>query len=306
VTVQTRRLDPPAVVERLDLHVAASLGVSRSAARALVDSGRVSIAGRPGRAGQRIGPQDAVDVSIPAAAEPSGPPGSGPDVELRIVLEDDWLAVVDKPAGLVVHPARGHPAGTLADGLRQRGATWSLLGGADRPGIVHRLDRHTSGLLVVAKTEQAHRSLAGQLAARTLGRTYWTLVRGTLSEDTAEIDAPVGRDPRHRLRMAVVDGGRPARTDLRVLERHPATTALEVTLRTGRTHQIRVHLAHIGRPVVGDPLYGRRDDPFAPRTALHAARLRFRHPADGREVEVVSPLPDDLVALLERAREGRV
>ena len=301
----TRRLEAPAEPTRLDLHVAASLGVTRSAARALVDAGHVSASGRRGRPGQRVGPQDDVEVVLPAAS-PAREDREGPSVELRVVLEDEWLAVVDKPAGLVVHPAAGHPHGTLADGLRQRGTTWSLLGGAERPGIVHRLDRNTSGLLVVAKTERAHRALAAQLADRTLGRTYWTLVRGAFVEDTAEVDAPIGRDPRHRQRMAVVDGGRPAQTDLRVLERHPATTALEVRLRTGRTHQIRVHLAHIGRPVVGDPLYGRRDDPFAPRPALHAARLRFVHPADGREVVVESPLPGDLVVLLDLAREGRV
>ena len=301
----TRRLDAPSEPTRLDLHVAAALGVSRTAARALVDAGRVSAAGRRGRAGQRVGPEDSVEVVLPADA-PAGEQSEGPRVDLRVVLEDEWLAVIDKPAGLVVHPAAGHPHGTLADGLRQRGTTWSLLGGAERPGIVHRLDRNTSGLLVVAKTERAHRSLGAQLADRTLARTYWTLVRGAFVEDTAEIDAPIGRDPRHRRRMAVVEGGRPAQTDVRVLERHAATTALEVRLRTGRTHQIRVHLAHIGRPVVGDPLYGRRGDPFAPRPALHAMRLRFAHPADGHEVEVESPLPADLVSILGLAREGRV
>jgi 23S rRNA pseudouridine1911/1915/1917 synthase len=301
----TRRLDAPAEPTRLDLHVAASLGVSRSAARALVDAGHVSAAGRRARAGQRVGPDDPVEVVLPDV-EPDASRQEGPPVELRVVLEDEWLAVIDKPAGLVVHPAVGHPHGTLADGLRQRGTTWSLLGGAERPGIVHRLDRNTSGLLVVAKTDRAHRSLALQLADRTLARTYWTLVRGAFVEDTAEIDAPVGRDPRHRQRMAVVDGGRPAQTDVRVLERHATTTALEVRLRTGRTHQIRVHLAHIGRPVVGDPLYGRRGDPFAPRPALHAARLRFAHPADGHTVDVEAPLPADLVELLALARGGRV
>ena len=295
-------LPPPPEPVRLDVHLAAALGISRTAARGLVDAGRVRVGGRPGRAGQRVGVAD--DVVLEPGAAAAEPPPVGPAVELRVVLEDEWLAVVDKPAGLVVHPAAGHRAGTLADGLRQRGATWSLLGGAERPGIVHRLDRYTSGLLVVAKTEPAHRALAAQLASRTLGRTYWALVWGGVAEATAEIDAPIARDPRNRLRMAVVDGGRAARTDLRVLERLAATTALEVTLRTGRTHQIRVHLAHIGRPVVGDPLYGRRRDGLVPRTALHAARLRFRHPADGRDVEVASPLPDDLAGLLEQARAG--
>ncbi|HET9050434.1 MAG TPA: RluA family pseudouridine synthase [Candidatus Dormibacteraeota bacterium] len=295
----------PAHPARLDVHLAAALGISRTAARGLVDAGRVRVGGRVARAGQRVGAADEV-VLEPGPGPTETPPPEAEAVELRVVLEDEWLAVVDKPAGLVVHPAAGHPTGTLADGLRQRGSTWSLLGGAERAGIVHRLDRHTSGLLVVAKTERAHRALAAQLASRTLGRTYWTLVWGRFTEDTAEIDAPIGRDPRNRLRMAVMDGGRSAQTDLRVLERLPGTAALEVRLRTGRTHQIRVHLADIGRPVVGDPLYGRRGDPHAPRTALHAVGLHFRHPADGRDVEVASPLPDDLVALLERARADAV
>ena len=292
---------------RLDLHVAALHGVSRTAAQVLIQGGRVMVNGRTGRPGQRVGKRDVIDVDLSAVAAVALPPAAtGAAVELRVVLEDEHLAVIDKPAGLVVHPAAGHPDGTLADGLRQRGTTWSLLGGEERPGIVHRLDRYTSGLIVVAKTERAHRALAAQLADRTLGRTYWTLVWGAVREDTAEVDAPIGRDTRHRLRMAVVDGGRSAQTDLRVLERHPSTTALEVRLRTGRTHQIRVHLAHIGRPVVGDPAYGRKGDPYAPRPALHAAQLRFRHPADGRPVVVDAPLPDDLATLLAAARAGTV
>ncbi len=294
------------VAPRLDLHVAAVHGLSRSAAQTLIAAGRVLVNGRPGRPGQRIGEADTLSVDLlPEPGETPEPAAlEGTRVDLRVVLEDEWLAVIDKPAGMVVHPAPGHPEGTLADGLRQRGSTWSLLGGAERPGIVHRLDRHTSGLLVVAKTEAAHHALAAQLTDRSLGRTYWTLVWGTLTESTAEIDAPVGRDPRSRQRMAVVDGGRAAQTDVQVVERHRDTAALEVRLRTGRTHQIRVHLAHIGRPVVGDAVYGRRGDAHAPRTALHASGLHFRHPADGHEVEVTSPLPADLVALLERAREG--
>ena len=223
---------------------------------------------------------------------------------ITVVYEDDWLAVVDKPAGLVVHPAPGHLDGTLADLLRRRGTTWSTLGGEDRPGIVHRLDRFTSGLLVVARTEAAHRALAAQLAARTLGRAYWTMVWGGVTEASGEIEAPIGRDPRHRQRMAVVDGGRVAHTDFRVVERLPQATVLDVSLRSGRTHQIRVHLAWVGRPVVGDPLYGRRDDPWRGRPALHARRLRLVHPADGTERVFESPLPEDLTRLLQRAREA--
>ena len=289
---------------RLDMWLAAHRGLSRSAAQALVAAGAVTVNGRPGRAGHRVRPRDMVEVRDPLPVPAVAP--VGPLVALRIVHEDDWLAIIDKPAGLVVHPAPGHPHGTLADGLRQRGDVWSLLGGADRPGIVHRLDRFTSGLIAVAKTEAAHRALAHQLASREMGRTYWALVRGGFRESSGEVDAPIGRDPRQRRRMAVVAGGRPAQTDFRVVERCPRTTVLEVSLRTGRTHQIRVHLASIGHPVVGDPDYGRRGDPFAGRPALHACRLRLVHPADQTERVFESPLPDDLVALLERARQGEV
>jgi 23S rRNA pseudouridine1911/1915/1917 synthase len=289
---------------RLDLWLAAERGITRHAAQTLIAAGAVSVNLRPGRPGQRIGPADRVLVTtLPAIPAPAAPPA--PAVELAVVYEDDWLAVIDKPAGLVVHPAPGHPHGTLADGLRQRGAVWSLLGGEERPGIVHRLDRDTSGLLVVAKSETAHRHLAAQLEARSLARVYWALVHGGFAETTATVDAPIGRDPRERKRMAVVDGGRPAITDFSVLDRHPQSTELEVRLRTGRTHQIRVHLAYTGHRVVGDPVYGRRHDPAA-RLALHARGLRLVHPGDGREMAFESPLPPELVQLREAAREGRL
>lgn len=288
---------------RLDLWLARERGITRHAAQTLISSGAVRVNLRPGRPGQRIGRDDQVDVTLPAPVA-AAPPGPAPAVDLDLVYEDDWLAVVDKPAGLVVHPAPGHPHGTLADGLRQRGAVWSLLGGEERAGIVHRLDRDTSGLLVVAKSEAAHRRLAAQLHDRSLTRVYWALVHGSITEDTATVDAPIGRDRRDRKRMAVQDGGRPAVTDFRVLARHPRTTELEVRLRTGRTHQIRVHLAHIGHPVVGDTVYGRRRDE-GPRLALHARALRFAHPADDREMAFKSALPTELLALRDAAREGR-
>lgn len=295
---------PPA--PRLDLWLVRERGCSRSAARALIDAGRVQVDGRRGRPGQRVDAGAVVEVLEPTA-EPTPPAATAAAApELRIVHEDEWLAIVGKPAGLVVHPAPGHPAGTLADGLRHRGDTWSTVGGEDRAGIVHRLDRFTSGLLVVARTEAAHRALSAQLAARTLGRTYWTMVWGSVAEASGEIDAPIGRDPRQRQRMAVVDGGRAAQSDFRVVERLAQATVLDVSLRSGRTHQIRVHLAWVGRPVVGDPLYGRRDDPHRGRPALHARRLRLVHPADGAERVYESPLPVDLEALLETARRGEL
>ena len=296
----TAAIDGP---PRLDVWLADRRGITRHAAQTLISAGAVSVNQRLGRAGQRIRSDDRVVVEVPAA-QPVSPPGPGPAVELQIVYEDGWLAVVDKPAGLVVHPAPGHPTGTLADGLRQRGSAWSLLGGEERPGIVHRLDRDTSGLLVVAKSEAAHRQLSAQLQDRSLFRAYWALAHGSFVEATATVDAPVGRDPHDRKRMAVVDSGRPAVTDLRVLARHPRSTELEARLRTGRTHQIRVHLAYIGHPLLGDTVYGRRRD-GAPRLALHAREIRFVHPEDGRPMAFESALPSDLSGLRDRAREGR-
>ncbi len=289
---------------RLDVWLAREHGLSRHAAQELIAAGGVRVNDRPANAARRISAGDRVSVTLPAARERSAAV-EGPEVSLSIVFEDECLAVVDKPAGLVVHPAPGHPHGTLADGLRQHGATWSLWGGVERPGIVHRLDRDTSGLLVVAKSEAAHRNLSAQLERRRLTRAYWALVHGGFAEESGSIDAPIGRSPRDRKRMAVVETGRSAITDFQVSARHPRTTELDVRLRSGRTHQIRVHLAFTGHPVVGDPLYGRRRD-GASRLALHARLLRFTHPADGRELSFSSPLPSELTALREAAREGRL
>jgi 23S rRNA pseudouridine1911/1915/1917 synthase len=285
--------------------LAESRRITRRAARTLIDAGLVTVDGRPGRPGQRVRDTAAVVVAAPAIADLARERRSidvaHPAIELNIVDEDEWLAVVDKPSGMVVHPAPGHPTGTLADALQERGTTWSLLGGAERAGIVHRLDRDTSGLLVVAKTEAAHRNLARQLSDRTLGRTYWALVHGGFREDTGTIDGPIARHPRDRRRMAIVEGGREAVTDFRVVDRLSGATVLEVSLRTGRTHQIRVHLASIGHPIVGDPVYGRPDTVLG-RPALHAMRLRLRHPGDGTERIYESPVPAELLAAAARLR----
>jgi 23S rRNA pseudouridine1911/1915/1917 synthase len=289
---------------RLDMWLAGSRHITRHAARTLIDAGLVTVDGRPGRPGQRVRDTAEVVVTQPAPSlTPVALSGTvaQPAMALCIVDEDDWLAIVDKPSGMVVHPAPGHPAGTLADALKERGTTWSLLGGSERAGIVHRLDRDTSGLLVVAKTEAAHRNLAKQLSDRSLGRTYWALVHGGFREDTGTIDAPIARHPRDRRRMAIVEGGREAITDFRVVERLSGATVLEVSLRTGRTHQIRVHLASIGHPIVGDSVYG-RPDPDLRRPALHAMRLRLRHPGDGSERSYESPIPDELIEATERLR----
>jgi 23S rRNA pseudouridine1911/1915/1917 synthase len=224
-------------------------------------------------------------------------------IALAIVHEDAALLVVDKPAGLVVHPGHGNRDGTLANALVHHAPQ---LAAVPRAGIVHRLDKDTSGLLVVAKTPEAQTSLVRQLAARTVKREYLALVHGAVTAD-GHVDAPIGRHRIARTRMAVTARGKPARTRYRVLERFAGATLLAVTLETGRTHQIRVHMHAIGHPLVGDPTYGRRargDDPLArfPRQALHAARLGLVHPASGRDCEWRSPVPEDLRALLERLR----
>jgi 23S rRNA pseudouridine1911/1915/1917 synthase len=220
--------------------------------------------------------------------------------ELEVVFSDEWVAVVDKPAGLVVHPAPGHRGRTLVDVLP------GLAGGAtERPGIVHRLDKDTSGLMVVARSEHAHRGLAAQVKSRAVERAYIALVEGRLESRTGTIDAPVGRDHRAHERMTIGGrGSREARTHFSVAELLPRDTLVEARLETGRTHQIRTHFAAIGHPVAGDPRYGNAGRHGLERQFLHAARLRFRHPGTGEELSFESELPADLAAALERARSG--
>ncbi|HKR98368.1 MAG TPA: RluA family pseudouridine synthase [Candidatus Dormibacteraeota bacterium] len=290
---------------RLDLVLAEQRGITRHAAQTMVDAGLVTVNGRPGKSGQRIRPDDVIDVAdaVPPA-RPTVTPASAAPPHLDVVYKDEWLAVIDKPAGLVVHPAPGHHGDTLADALRTRGETWSLLGGEERAGIVHRLDRDTSGLLVVARTEAAHRALAQQLRERTLVRRYWVMVQGGLREDSGTVEAPIARDPRDRKRMAVVDGGREAVTDFEVVERLGSVSRLHVRLRTGRTHQIRVHLAYIKHPVCGDAVYGRPDRRLQ-RPALHAMELSFVHPGDGAVRTFTSEPPPALLEYLSAARGSR-
>jgi 23S rRNA pseudouridine1911/1915/1917 synthase len=221
----------------------------------------------------------------------------------QIVHSDEWLAVVDKPAGLVVHSAPGHRGDTLVDSLGD------LLGGGEdpqRPGIVHRLDKDTSGLMLVARGDEAHRRLAAQIKAHEVRRTYLALVEGHLRSRTGTIDAPLGRDYRAPERRAVGGRGpREARTHFTVVETLPADTLVEARLETGRTHQIRAHFAAIGHPVAGDPRYGHAGSHGLERQFLHSAKLGFRHPMTGEEMEFESQLPDDLVQALERARTGQ-
>ncbi len=299
--------------ERLDRFLADQLQLSRTQAARLVAEARVTVGGQVARASRTLLRGEQVQVAIPDE-EPPRQLVPAP-IPLVIVFEDDHLAVIDKPAGLVVHPAPGHWDDTLVNALVARGTT--LAGGAEgRPGIVHRLDRDTSGLMVVAKTDLAHRKLGAMLAARRVTRRYAALAWGHLDESPTVIDAPLARHPRDRKKVTVQAEGRPSRTDAYVVARLGQTDLLRLELHTGRTHQIRVHLAHIGHPVVGDPVYGaggsrRITGPargeaealerLAPRQALHAAWLRFRHPATGADLEFRSEWPADLVPLLGRA-----
>ena len=285
---------------RLDAFVARSLGLSRTQAATLIANGHVSVGERREKASYRPVPGDVITVDIPPVAARDV---AAESIPLDIVYEDDALLVVNKPAGMVVHPAPGNWTGTLVNALKGRGGDLSLEGGEDREGIVHRLDKDTSGLLVVAKTDRAHRVLGAALAARTVSRRYAALVWGHLDEDRITVDKPLARDPRDRTRMAVVNTGRTARTDFTRLARFDSVDLLRASLHTGRTHQIRVHLSSIGHPVVGDDSYGggggRRLVALpARRHFLHAAWLRFRHPESGQEIDLRAPLPADLAQSL--------
>jgi len=281
--------------ERLDAFLAGPLG-SRARAQRLIEDGAVRVDGALVPKRHRMSAGETVTVEIPAAAEPEPDPAPA---AFAVRYEDDDLLVVDKPAGVVVHPARGHVSGTLSQALAGVAA-----GGEDgRPGIVHRLDRDTSGLLVVARSAEAHRRLKHALQAREITRGYVALVEGRPPARTGTIEAPIGRDRRVRTRMSTdTDAPRDAVTHFAVAEALPRTTLLDVRLETGRTHQIRVHLEAIGHPVVGDPEYGTAGRLGLGRQFLHAARLAFAQPFTGASIDVDSPLPDDLVAALDRAR----
>jgi 23S rRNA pseudouridine1911/1915/1917 synthase len=285
---------------RLDRFLAGPLG-SRARAQALIEAGAVTVGGRAVAKRHALSTGEEVLVTLPEApAAPAGDPGAGEGTLFTIAFEDEHLLVVDKPAGVVVHPARGHHSGTLSQALASRGAG----GGEDpsRAGIVHRLDRDTSGLLVVARSDAVHRALKEQLARRELRREYLALVDGTPQARTGTIEAPVGRDRRDRVLMSIdTDAGREARTHFEIEQLLADAALLRVVLDTGRTHQIRVHLAAIGLPVAGDPQYGRVGAFGLRRQFLHATRLAFAHPVTGDPVDVVSALPADLRDALRRA-----
>ncbi len=287
---------------RQDVAVAEAAGVSRARAGELIGAGRVRVGDRVERKSYRVAAGDVIEIDLetdePSAAEP--PEG------VEVAFEDDDLLVANKPAGVVVHRAAGVRGGTLVDALLAGGRRLASLPGVDRPGILHRLDRDVSGLLVVAKTDAAYEVLADAMRRREIERRYLALVHGVPSADRGKIDAPIGRDPKHRTRMAVTPDGRSSVTWFEVRERFGVASLLDVRLETGRTHQIRTHLASIGHPIVGDSTYG-RDRTLDRRLGvgrpfLHAFRLSFDHPRTGERTEVESELPVELADALGTLR----
>jgi 23S rRNA pseudouridine1911/1915/1917 synthase len=310
-TVFRRVVVPPELAgRRLDAAAAELIPeYSRSRLKAWIEGGQITLAGRRAEAKRKV--RGGEELVLEAELEPAVPVRPEP-IPVTVVYEDEALLVVDKPAGLVVHPGAGNPAGTLQNALLNLDPGLAAL---PRAGLIHRLDKDTSGLLIVARTPPAQLALAAALERRDIARTYEAVCQGVLTGG-GRVDAPIGRHPRDRLKMAVVRGGRPARTRYRILERFRAQTHIEISLETGRTHQIRVHMAHIGAPLVGDPLYGGR--PRLPphpsealrarlqsfrRQALHAARLELEHPVTAERLTFASPLPEDLEALLSALRE---
>jgi 23S rRNA pseudouridine1911/1915/1917 synthase len=282
--------------ERLDRALAVLLGVSRAVARGLVDSG-VEVDAVISKPNTRV--VAGMTIRTPAIVTPAGLLAE--PMDLTVLYEDDALVVIDKPPGMVVHPGSGQTGGTLAAGLLYRYPELDGVGAADRWGLVHRLDKDTSGAILVARTQGAFEALTQQLRERKISREYLALVEGVLKPPTGTIDAPIGRDPNTPTRRAVIREGKHARTHYRLIENFDERDLayVRVTLETGRTHQIRVHFAAIGHPVVGDPSYGSgREAGLSPRIFLHAGELRFQHPAGGGEIVVTSPLPPDLAAVL--------
>ena len=295
-------LDVDQLGQRIDRYIAERVpDLSRSYVQKLLEEGLVTVAGQAPRASYKVQPGDIIAIRIPA---PQPTELLAEKIPLAVVYEDADILVVDKPAGMVVHPAPGHQAGTLVNALLAHVPDLAGIGGEIRPGIVHRLDKDTSGLLVVAKNDSALRNLQAQFKGREVHKTYVALVEGEPKATKGVIEAPIGRDPTHRKRMAVVArGGREARTEYTVRERFPGYTLVEAEPVTGRTHQIRIHLAYIGHPVVGDPVYGFRKQPLGLRRQfLHAARLAFLLPGTGQPVAFVSELPAELKGVLDGLR----
>ena len=289
--------------QRLDAFLASSLdGLTRSQATRLIESSEVAVNGRAVSKSYKLAGGEDVAVTLP---EPEPVEAVPQDIPLDVVYEDADVIVVNKPSGMVVHPAPGHPDGTLVNALLYHCAgTLSGVGGALRPGIVHRIDRDTSGLIIAAKNDAAHQYLSAQLADHTLARTYECIVVGALREDRGTVDAPIARHPTDRKRMAVVAGGREAVTHWEVIARYPGYTHVRCRLETGRTHQIRVHMAYIGHPILGDTVYGaKKEVPGLTGQCLHAVGLRFLHPRTHEVMELSCPLPEEFTRMLQKIRK---
>ena len=289
--------------QRLDAFLASSLdGLTRSQATRLIESGEVAVNGRAVSKSYKLAGGEDIAVTLP---EPEPVEAVPQDIPLDVVYEDADVIVVNKPSGMVVHPAPGHPDGTLVNALLYHCAgTLSGVGGALRPGIVHRIDRDTSGLIIAAKNDAAHQYLSAQLADHTLARTYECIVVGKLREDRGTVDAPIARHPTDRKRMAVVAGGREAVTHWEVIARYPGYTHVRCRLETGRTHQIRVHMAYIGHPILGDTVYGaKKEVPGLTGQCLHAVGLRFLHPRTHEVMELSCPLPEEFTRMLQKIRK---
>lgn len=304
MTAVSLRTSPEHAGQRLDSFLAASLPeLTRSAAARLIADGQAAVNGKPAAKSCKLSGGETVTIALP---DPEPVEALPQDIPLDVVYEDGDVIVVNKPAGLVVHPAPGHPDGTLVNALLYHcGGSLSGVGGALRPGIVHRIDRDTSGLMIAAKNDAAHQALSAQLQDHTLARTYEAIVIGSLREDRGTIDAPIGRHPTDRKKMAVTGrGGKNAVTHWEVLERLAGYTYVRCRLETGRTHQIRVHMAYIGHPILGDAVYGaKKPVPGLTGQCLHAVGLRFLHPSTGEAVELSCPLDGEFSAALERLRK---
>ena len=299
----TRTADRPG--ERADAFLARVVpDLTRSAAQRLLEAGAVRLAGRPVRKNYRTAPGDVLEVDIPAPQPVDLVPQ---DIPLDIVYEDGDVIVVNKPVGMVVHPAPGHSDGTLVNALLYHcGNTLSGINGTLRPGIVHRIDRDTSGLIIAAKNDRAHLSLAAQLQDHSLSRVYEAVAVGGLREDCGTVDAPIGRHRTDRKKMAVVPDGRRAVTHWEVIARYQGVTHLRCRLETGRTHQIRVHLAYIGHPILGDTVYGaKKPVPGLTGQCLHATGLQFLHPSTGEKITLTCPLPEEFTKMLKKLQSQR-
>ncbi len=291
--------------KRIDVYISQYRDdLSRSQVQKLITDGKVTVNGKNIKSNYRLREKDIIDIEIP---DPEPLDIEAEDISLNILYEDSDVIVIDKPQGMVVHPAPGHYSGTVVNALMYHCKdSLSGINGCMRPGIVHRIDMNTSGIIVAAKSDAAHKSLAVQFAEHSINRRYRAIVVGNIKEDTLTVDKPIGRNPKDRKKMAIVEGGKRAVTHFTVLERFGRYTYIEASLETGRTHQIRVHMAYSGHPLLGDNIYGSEKQPYKLMgQVLHAGLLGFVHPATGEYMEFRSEVPEYFSKLLERFREGR-